>query len=167
MFTLAFPSSWLLDGYLSDEFICAGTPESWGQRRSIYYSGLAQGRRNNREETGSGCTSKLSLLLPSQSPRFHLAVGKGQAQPSGLVCQRLMSLTSSHAGHLGFPLVCPAKGDFSHGEKSPAAKPFAGSGDPAQTRRFTEGDDGLYIPPRGSGRHQQLRGHIGRSVPGS
>lgn len=162
VFTLAFPTSWLLDGYLSDEFIYAGTPESWGQRRSIYYSGLAQGRRNNREEMGSGCTSKLSLPFPSRSPRFHLAGGKGQAQASGLACQRLVSLTSCHTGHLGFLPVCPAKGDFFHGEKSPAAKPFAGSSDPAQTRRFTEGDHGLYILPRGSGRHQQLGGHIGR-----
>lgn len=41
LFTLAFPTSWLLESYLSDEFIRTGTPESWGQRGSIYYSGLA------------------------------------------------------------------------------------------------------------------------------
>lgn len=55
---LGFPHLVPADSYLSDEFIHAETLELWGQRGRIYYSSLAQGRMNNREEPGGGCTSK-------------------------------------------------------------------------------------------------------------
>lgn len=48
-----------------------------------------------------------------------------------------------------------------------AVNPFAGSSDPAQARRFAEGDHRLYIPLRGSVRHQQLGGRVGSDLPGS
>lgn len=84
VFTLAFPALWLriVIGVMNSS--AQGPPNRGGQRGSIYYSGLAQGRRNNREEMGGGCISKPGLRFPSLSPRFRLAVAKLQAQASGL-----------------------------------------------------------------------------------
>lgn len=105
VFSLAFPPRGC---YVSDEFICAGTLKSWGQRGSIYYSSLARERRNNREETGGSCTSKLS------EPIFSISSGHGETTGSrerswpleAHVCRKSKEfLNASYAGHVHSSLL--------------------------------------------------------------